>query len=131
MPNIIRKIVGVTALLMLCGAVAPAQDEPISIGERIKLHSELLNEDRTILVSLPPAYEQGRLRCPVVYLLDGDTHFLQTVATTRFLAAGGMSPEMIVVAVMNIDRNRDFTPAPAVPRKISPRPEGPTASVVS
>ena len=76
MPIIIRKIVGVTTLLMLCGAVAPAQDERISIGDQIKLHSELLNEERTrLLVSLPPAYEQGRIRCPVVYLLDGGLSF--------------------------------------------------------
>jgi uncharacterized protein len=115
MPIMIRKIVGVTALLMLCGAVALAQDEPISIGDRIKLHSELLNEDRTILVSLPPAYEQGRSRCPVIYLLDGDSHFLQTVAITRFLAGQGMAPATIVVAIMNTDRSRDLTPAPAVP----------------
>lgn len=115
MPIMIRKIVGVTTLLMLCGAVAPAQDEPISIGDRIKLHSEILNEDRTILVSLPPDYEQGRVRCPVVYLLDGDAHFLQTVAATRFLAGQGRAPETIVVAIMNTDRARDLTPAPAVP----------------
>jgi predicted alpha/beta superfamily hydrolase len=115
MPIITRKIVGVTALLILCGAVAPAQDESISIGDRIKLHSELLNEDRTILVSLPPDYKEGRIRCPVVYLLDGDAHFLQTVAVTRFLAGQGLAPETIVAAIMNIDRARDFTPAPAVP----------------
>lgn len=115
MPIMIRKIVGVTTLLMLCGAVAPAQDEPISIGDRIKLHSDILNEDRTILVSLPPDYEQGRVRCPVVYLLDGDAHFLQTVAATRFLAGQGRAPETIVVAIMNTDRARDLTPAPAVP----------------
>jgi len=115
MPIIIRKIVGVTMMLMLCGAVAPAQDERISIGDQIKLHSGLLNEDRTILVSLPPAYQQGRIRCPVIYLLDGDAHFLQTVAAARFLAGQGLAPETIVVAILNTDRARDLTPPSAVP----------------
>jgi predicted alpha/beta superfamily hydrolase len=124
MPIIIRKIVGVTTLLMLCGAVWPAQEERISIGDKIKLHSELLNEDRTILVSLPPAYEQGRISCPVVYLLDGDSHFLQTVAVTRFLAGQGMAPETIVVAIMNTDRARDLTPAAAVPDREFPTAGG-------
>ncbi|HSQ79121.1 MAG TPA: alpha/beta hydrolase-fold protein, partial [Candidatus Bathyarchaeia archaeon] len=117
-----RTIVAATVLLTLCGAAAPAQDEPISVGARIKLHSELLNEDRTILVSLPPGYAQGSSRYPVIYLLDGDTHFLQTVAAARFLADQGLAPDLIVAAVTNTDRARDLTPAAA-----APVPEFPTA----
>ncbi len=118
-----QKMVALAVLLVSFAALAPAQDEPIVIGNTIKIHSAVLNEDRTILVSLPRYYDVDRLRCPVVYLLDANTLFLQTVAATRFLAERrGMAPEMIVVGVTNTDRDRDLTPAPSVPD-----PEVPTA----
>ncbi len=115
MTGFMKAFFGAVLWLTLCGAAVAAQDGPISVGEQIKIHSEILDEDRTILVSLPPAYERDPIRCPVVYLLDGNAHFLQTVAAARFLAEQGLAPETIVVAILNTDRTRDLTPAPAAP----------------
>jgi len=119
-----RRIAALAVSLISIAALAPAQDEPIVIGNTIKIHSAVLDEDRTILVSLPGTYEQDRLRCPVVYLLDAKALFLQTVAAARFLAGRGMAPDMIVVGVMNTDRTRDLTPASAVPDKENPTAGG-------
>jgi predicted alpha/beta superfamily hydrolase len=45
-----------------------------------------------------------------LYLLDGGTHFHHATGIVQFLSAQGLIPEMIVVAVQNVDRTRDFSP---------------------
>jgi predicted alpha/beta superfamily hydrolase len=114
-------IAALAARLTFAAAVLPAQEEPVSIGFRIKVHSQVLNEDRAVLISLPEGYDRGGLRCPVVYVLDGDSFFLQAVATTRFMGEQGLAPKMIVVAVPSgATRTRDLTPSCAVPDKEFP-----------
>lgn len=89
-----------------------AQDaEPfLSLGERRALHSNVLDERREIIVGLPAGYEGGDETYPVVYLLDGPSHFHHTTGTARFLARNGRMPDVIVVAISNTDRTRDMSP---------------------
>lgn len=84
--------------------------DKISIGEKKILRSKILQENRTILISLPDNYMSSDKLYPVLYLLDGSTHFKQAIGATDFLSKQGLSPEHIIVAIINIDRNRDFTP---------------------
>ena len=89
-----------------------AQDaEPfLSLGETRALHSNVLGEQREIIVGVPAGYEGGDETYPVVYLLDGPSHFHHTTGTARFLARNGRTPEVIVVAIPNTDRTRDLSP---------------------
>jgi predicted alpha/beta superfamily hydrolase len=95
---------------------APPSEQPIAVATHEGLHSKVLNEDRGVDVYVPPSYAKGNERYPVLYLLDGNGHFLDTVGLTRFLARGGglgsQIPELIVVSVLNTDRNRDLAPIP-------------------
>lgn len=109
----LKSIIAVAFLAML-NLPARAQDESVSIGVRLKIHSAILNEDRVVLVSTPPNYERSGIRYPVVYVLDGNALFLQTVSDTRFLTAAGGAPGTIVVAIVNVDRTRDYTPETAI-----------------
>ncbi|MBS1601506.1 MAG: alpha/beta hydrolase [Bacteroidetes bacterium] len=90
-------------------------DNSIRIGKTEEIHSFVLNEQRGILVSLPGSYYDTyffKRRYPVVYLLDGDSHFASVTAMIKQMSDdGGLSfPEMIVVGILNTDRNRDLTP---------------------
>ena len=106
------RAVTVLVSLAACAGSLAAQEEPISIGVRTAVRSAILGEDRQILISTPPDYAQSHARCPVMYVLDGSTYFLQAVADARFLANVGMAPDMIVVGVPSgASRNRDYTPA--------------------
>ena len=89
-----------------------AQDaEPfLSLGETRALHSNVLGEQREIIVGVPAGYEGGDETYPVVYLLDGPSHFHHTTGTARFLARNGRMPDVIVVAIPNTDRTRDLSP---------------------
>lgn len=82
----------------------------------IILHSNILNEDRAILVSLPDSYNDPTKtdqEYPIIILLDGYVHFKTTSATVHFMASrtnrNYLMPETIVVAIENVDRERDFT----------------------
>ncbi|MDF1547475.1 MAG: alpha/beta hydrolase-fold protein [Bacteroidales bacterium] len=81
-------------------------------GEIAKINSKVLDEERVVSIALPNGYEQGSQKYPVIYLLDGRTHFRHASSAVDYLSGRGIIPQMIVVAVHNIDRNRDFSPVP-------------------
>ncbi len=92
--------------------------------EKITFESEVLGEKRTILVRLPERYEKSTRTYPVLYVLDAEYFFQQAVAAVQFLSELGYDgnqhpiPELIVVGIVNVDRDRDYTPthAPAQSR---------------
>lgn len=100
----------VVVLCLLFGfSLSRGQDQSIRIGERTTVHSTMLNEERPLLIYTPDRYGVGTQRYPVVYLLDGNSHFLPVSGVVQFLAGLGLAPQMIVVAIPNTDRTRDLT----------------------
>jgi predicted alpha/beta superfamily hydrolase len=80
---------------------------------KLTINSKVMGEERIILVRTPRGYQQGSDRYPVLYLTDGGQHIGHTSSTVEFLAGNGRMPEMIVVGIVNTDRNRDLTPTHA------------------
>ena len=108
----IVKVITVLTII-LCFALSSYSGnnaETIIGGERITIHSKVLNEDRVILISVPDNYDNTDMRFPVLYVLDGNTHFRHAVGATDYLARYGLAPGLIVVAITNVDRNRDLSP---------------------
>ncbi len=104
-------------LLLAITVSANAQDDNrIIIGKIDSVYSKTLNEQRKILVYTPDmtsGMRDSTRRYPVVYLLDGDTHFTSVTGLVQQLSqANGNTvlPEMIIVAIPNTDRTRDLTP---------------------
>jgi predicted alpha/beta superfamily hydrolase len=116
-------------LCLLCLAIGSAHaGEPITIGEIITIQSKILDEERTIMVSTPPGYDQNSQHYAVLYMTDGDAHFTHTRGTVDFLARNGLMPQVIIVGVTNTDRTRDLTPTHIASRKIEGRVfESPTS----
>ena len=97
-------------LLLLGSGTAAGADGPVVIGETRRIHSTVLNEDRVYRVSLPESYGWAKdRRYPVLFLLDGQTHFLHVAGSVGYLAQQGDIPEMIVVGLDSTVRIRDFT----------------------
>jgi predicted alpha/beta superfamily hydrolase len=107
------KFLPVAVLAILAASVGALASEPINIGETVKLHSSVLGEDRTILISTPARYARSVNRYPVLYMTDGDAHILHARGTVDFLARNGLMPDMIIVGITNTDRTRDLTPTRA------------------
>ena len=75
------------------------------------LYSTILDEQRNLIVQLPNSYELNKSRnYPVLYLLDGQRNFQHVVGTLDLLNQSHMADEMIIVAIKNTYRTRDFTP---------------------
>lgn len=113
-----RKTIQLILYLIVAGFInthfAEAQDrgKNFIIGEYLKLNSQILNEERTMIVHVPDGYEQGQASYPVLYLLDGDWNdlFITVVGTSGYLNELGIIPKIIVVGIGNTDRSRDMLP---------------------
>ncbi|MFC0519004.1 alpha/beta hydrolase-fold protein [Mucilaginibacter angelicae] len=89
--------------------------EPIKSdqGEVVMMHSDILKEDRRILIYTPKDSANPEKKYPVIYVLDADNHFAQMVEYSKYLSRQDVSviPQLIVVGITNTDRNRDLTPS--------------------
>ena len=111
--NLIKRNVTVLLLLIfLITQMAFAHEitEIISLGQTLKMKSNVLSEERNIFIYLPEGYEESNQQYPVLFLLDGAVHFHHGTGIVQFLSANGLMPRLIVVAIPNTDRNRDFSP---------------------
>ena len=97
-------------LSMFSYASAIEEGDKIYLGEARKIKSAILNEERTVLVYTPEGYDQSDDSYPVLYLLDGTQHFHHVTGIAQYLAARNLISPLIVVAIANTDRTRDFSP---------------------
>ena len=111
------KIPFVVLLTTICIGAFAQTEENITIGKKTTIYSNILKENRKIRIYNPAqtaAMPVTDKRYPVVYVLDGDAHFLSTIGVIQQLSqANGNSilPEMIVVGIENTNRLRDLTPS--------------------
>ncbi len=110
-------------LLLLSGVVAslPAQEpapKAIVLGDRITLTSSVLGESRQADVFVPTQASGSTARFPVIYTLDGEVSFVHTVSAASMLSGQEEMPQAIVVAVRNVDRERDFIPSATNPANV-------------
>ena len=108
-------------ILTITACLWTTAQEPIIIGTKHQLYSNLLKEQRSYRISLPKSYTDKKYKpasYPVLYLLDGEMAFEYYVSVVRFLSKGVYAsiPEMIVIGIDNTDRTRDLTPTKASKR---------------
>jgi predicted alpha/beta superfamily hydrolase len=112
--------------LFLAGPARAQQDHTLTGDIRVhkSFHSKILNNDRDILVYLPPSYESNKnQRYSVLYLndvqnlFDGATSFIpgqewRVDETAQSLIAAGQIEPLIVVGIYNKgkDRINEYTP---------------------
>jgi len=111
-----HQILKFSLILVLGFQVTFGQNnESISIGNTFNIYSTILNEERTCLISLPDSYKEYSefKKYPLLILLDGYAHFKTTAGIVHFMSSydnrNYLIPEMIIVAIENVDRERDFT----------------------
>lgn len=121
MKNLSIKLSVVVILLSLFHLNSQAQiaeqialtndNQLLGLGHYKRIKSEILQEDRPIIISLPEGYEQGNANYPVLYLLDGLGNIKHQVGTMSMLTEAGLIPPMIIVGVESLNRSRDLTPS--------------------
>jgi len=104
-----------TALFALLAWTAPAAAQlpaptPIVIGQSWALPSTIYVGRREINVWLPPGYDGGEARYPVLYLLDGgreqDFHHISGLA--QLGTVNGTTRDVIVVGIASVDRRNEL-----------------------
>ena len=87
--------------------------QELILGEKQKLFSSILGEEREILIHLPKNYQNNdSTKYPVVYVLDAKNNFAYLSTQVDYLSRIPYAelPEMIVVSIINTDRTLNFTP---------------------
>jgi len=121
--NLRRSVLGVVFIgvfaLLFQTLLSPALAGNEPNRATVKVYSHILEEERTMFVSLPEGYEASKKAYPVLYVLDaeGETLFPKCVSTLMDLNAKEIVPAMIVVGIWNTNRNRDM-----IPESVSNRP---------
>jgi predicted alpha/beta superfamily hydrolase len=87
--------------------------EPVEIARKLTMESKVMGEKRPYFVHLPPGYEHGEERYPLVILLDGEGNIAHTSTTVDFLAGNARIPRVLLIGVGNTNRDRDLTPPTA------------------
>jgi predicted alpha/beta superfamily hydrolase len=112
-----KNIIAVLFFLIGIYQVKSQEVEQIVIGTKHLLHSNILNEDREYWISLPDSYhdeESSYKRYPLLIVLDGNVHFKSVSGMVNYMSSSlyrnRKIPEMIVVAIQNVNRRRDYTP---------------------
>ena len=98
--------------ILLAISTTTLSGQEINIGFKDSIESKVLNETRKIKIKLPKDYNNSDKSYPVLYRLDGSLDlYIETVGVINRLAyADELMPEMIVVMIENINRNRDMMP---------------------
>lgn len=104
-------------------SIAQNSEEAIVLGQKVQIESIVLDETRELWISTPQNYANSDEQYPVLYLLDGDSHFAHTSATVEFLARSNRIPGLIVVAILNTHRGRDLTPVSQDPDDATSNPD--------
>lgn len=119
-----RFIASLLFLLSIIPVARAQENDQIIIGTKYSIHSDVLGEYREYWVSLPESYHQpasAHTKYPVLIVLDGRSHFRSVSGAVNYMSFGynrnRKIPEMIVVAVRNVNRERDFTPDKIITRR--------------
>lgn len=104
------RLLALLLALLPAPALAQPAGTPIVIGQSYKLPSATMGAARTINVWLPPGYEKGTQRYPVLYLLDGgvdqDFHHISGLAQLGTIV--GTTRDVIVVGIETVDRRNEL-----------------------
>lgn len=98
--------------------------KPFVLGVMDELPSAIMGEVRGLNIYLPEGYDANdTVRYPVIYLLDGgaDEDFIHVVGIVQFNTFSWIDrvPKSIVVGIVNVDRQRDFSYPTAVKDKFT------------
>jgi len=109
-----KNIILFIAMIYSCISFAQTKSNVLSGCQSEVLHSNILNEKRTINIFLPNNYQANdTVTYPVIYVLDGgmEEDFFHIAGIVRFDTQPWIArfPNSIVVGIEGNNRKRDFT----------------------
>jgi uncharacterized protein len=107
-----RLITTIAFINLTISIFGQTDNSSILSGNYRKIYSDVLHEERLLLISLPEDYGKSNKTYPVLFKLDGDKgNFLQAYSAASYLSnMKDNSPDPIIIGIENTDRNRDMLP---------------------
>jgi predicted alpha/beta superfamily hydrolase len=108
---LVTMALGTTSLHAQTSPVPEASPDPHL--KDTTFHSNIMSEDRRVIIHLPRKYEQDTgTKYPVMYVLDGTSQDQHTADQVIVLSDAGLIPAAIVIGLPNTrgNRERDQTP---------------------
>lgn len=105
--TLLTSVISITLFSYLTGN--PTYPESVV---QTKFHSDILNEEREVIIHLPRDYDKNK-KYPVMYVLDGSSQDKHIANKFDVLSTAEYAPETIIVGLPNISgkgRQRDYTP---------------------
>lgn len=84
--------------------------QPVTLGSRYEMNSDVLKEKRQLLIYTPPKSQLPQ-KYPLIVVFDGESLFETMVSTVKYMNYNSEIPQMpeaIVVGVVNTKRMRDM-----------------------
>ena len=97
-------------LILIVGEVLAQENNEITIGQFQKFESRTLNSDAYFMVSIPED-ASAESEYPVLYLLDGESHFYNAIAIVKKFG-GDVIPKLVIVGVISTNRQSDLQMRP-------------------
>ena len=116
-PLLLKSFILVFFIIPLCLHAQNMADYKPLTADNVQIVSKTLNETRKVYIYVPPADSLNPAkRYPVLYLMDGESHFSMIAELCRYLSRWDVNvmPEMIVVGIPNTNRTRDLTPTHSI-----------------
>lgn len=83
--------------------------DQVTTGYRMVIESKVFNQDRTVLISLPPDYSEAQRHYPVIYFTDASPVRLRLLrGVVDFLADIDQMPQSILVGIVQVDRGKEL-----------------------
>jgi hypothetical protein len=104
-----KKYVLPLIFIMLAFYAGAQTRKEIITADVVTINSKILKEKRTAWVYNPGNKNESKTY-PVMYVLDGESHFKSVVAMVEYLSGANVIPPMIVVGILHSNRMKDLTP---------------------
>lgn len=87
--------------LIISNATAQVTEADYIKGKQLFIKSEILNEERQLLISLPVNYDRNIHDYPVIYVMDAEFLFDLTQSIVKIRAERNYMPRSIIVGIVN------------------------------
>lgn len=105
----LKYLLPLFVFLLSFSAIAQ-EKKAIITADVVTIDSKKLKEKRTVWVYNPSNKKENKTY-PVIYVLDGVSHFKSVVAMAEYLSSANVIPPMIIVGILHSNRMKDLTPS--------------------
>jgi len=109
----ITKCVIALFIVIMSSQSVTAQNSDRALGQSFEFESEILSGKRDVRIYVPEIdspINNPQSTFPVVYVLDGEHNFINTVGISKVLARANLIPHLIVIGVTGANRELDYSP---------------------